>query len=479
MTVNEIEARTGLDRGTVRYYESEGLIKPVREPNGYRNYSEADLEKLQKVKLLRTLGFSVDDIRAMDAAGGGDFQDRLRARSKSLDARAGALEDAKRVIENMLADRAEYGSLRSDAYLTQLESGGTALPEAAPPEPEPEGEPEPRPDYAGPWARYFARMIDWSILELLYALVSGGLLDRPPIPSGWGAVLNTVLLLAATLLLEPVFLWTLGATPGKLLLGLRVRGRGGENLPLGDACARTWGVLFWGEGLRIPLVALWRNIKSFRDAKRDYELPWESGSDVISLGGQKRRIAVTAAWLAVNLALMAALNLHYYMPLHRGELTPAELAENVNRYMEHNLDYDRWRLNADGTWTDTFVPSPGTVYLDRVGEKFEPAPVELTVENGVVTGLVWRQSTMMSATDVTYTHGLFVRALSAGLAGASKKENIFALSGLENRTNFAGISGGEMDYGPWRVVWTVDDQSLGTNRGDRYDVELTITGTDR
>ena len=471
MTVNEIEARTGLDRGTVRYYEAEGLIRPAREPNGYRNYSEADLEKLQKVKLLRTLGFSLDDIRAMDA-GDGDFQDRLRARIRSLDARAEDIEDARRVIQQMLADGAAYESLRSDDYLTQLESGAPALPEAAPPEPE---EPEPRPDYAGPWPRFFARTIDWSLLELLYAFVSVGLFDRPPVPSGWEAVLKTVLLLAATLLLEPVFLWTLGATPGKLLLGLRVQGRNGETLPLGEACARTWGVLFWGEGLRIPLVSLWRNIRSFRDAKRELELPWENGSDVISVCGTERRIAVTAVWLAVNLALTAGLVYHYYMPLHRGDLTAAELAENVNRYMEHNLDYDHWRLDEDGGWTYTFTPSVGDMGFNTDGTDFTPAPVELTVENGVVTGLSWHQSTLESITDAAHTHGIFVRALTVSLAGASKMGNIFALSALEDQAAYAGLSGGDTVYGPWHVVWTVDAVFLNQTGQIRRDVELTVT----
>ncbi len=475
MTVNEIEARTGLDRGTVRYYEAQGLVKPAREPNGYRNYTEADLEKLQKVKLLRALDFSLEDIRAMDADGS-DFPDRLRARIRSLDARAGAIEDAKRVLEQMLADGAAYESLRSDAYLTQLGSDAPALPEAAPEPPEaPTVPPEPRPDYAGPWPRFFARAIDWSLLSLLYAFVSVGLFDRPPTTSGWETVLKTVLLLAATLLLEPVFLWTLGATPGKLLLGLRVQGRDGQTLPLGQASARTWGVLFWGEGLRIPLVSLWRNIKSFRDAKRELELPWESGSDVISVGGTERRAAVVAVWLAVDLALTAGLVYHYYMPLHRGELTAAELAENVNRYMEHSLNYDHWRLDEDGGWTYTFTPSVGDLGFNTDGTDFKPAPVELTVENGVVTGLSWRQTTLESIMGTANTHGIFVRALTVGLAGASKGGDIFALSGLEDRTAYAGLSGGDTVYGPWHVVWTVDAVFQNQTGLIRRDVELTIT----
>ena len=36
MTIRDIQARTGLDRATVYYYEREGLISPARQANGYR-----------------------------------------------------------------------------------------------------------------------------------------------------------------------------------------------------------------------------------------------------------------------------------------------------------------------------------------------------------------------------------------------------------------------------------------------------------
>lgn len=86
-----MEPRTGPERGAVRFYEQKGLIKPAREPNGYRNYSEDDLEKLLKIKLLRVLSFSVEDIGAMDADAG-DFTERLRARARSLEARQEDIE---------------------------------------------------------------------------------------------------------------------------------------------------------------------------------------------------------------------------------------------------------------------------------------------------------------------------------------------------------------------------------------------------
>ena len=65
MTIKEIEERSGLQRANIRFYEQEGLISPRRQSNGYREYSEEDLRQLQRILLLRTLGLSLDEIRAL------------------------------------------------------------------------------------------------------------------------------------------------------------------------------------------------------------------------------------------------------------------------------------------------------------------------------------------------------------------------------------------------------------------------------
>lgn len=65
MTIKEIETRTGLPRASVRFYEREGFLSPSRGENGYRNYSEEDCQTLLKIKLLRQLGCSLEEIRSL------------------------------------------------------------------------------------------------------------------------------------------------------------------------------------------------------------------------------------------------------------------------------------------------------------------------------------------------------------------------------------------------------------------------------
>lgn len=63
MTIKEIETMLNIPRATVRFYEKENLVHPIREKNGYRNYSEEDVAVLMKVVTLRKLGIKVEDIK--------------------------------------------------------------------------------------------------------------------------------------------------------------------------------------------------------------------------------------------------------------------------------------------------------------------------------------------------------------------------------------------------------------------------------
>ena len=66
MKINEVEAAVGVTKKNIRFYEEEGLISPSREPgNGYRSYSQADVERLRRIKLLRKLDVPLAEIRQM------------------------------------------------------------------------------------------------------------------------------------------------------------------------------------------------------------------------------------------------------------------------------------------------------------------------------------------------------------------------------------------------------------------------------
>lgn len=67
MTIKDVEDLTGITRQNIRYYERENLISPRRNPeNQYREYSSADVKALNRIRLYRKLGVSIEDIRRLN-----------------------------------------------------------------------------------------------------------------------------------------------------------------------------------------------------------------------------------------------------------------------------------------------------------------------------------------------------------------------------------------------------------------------------
>ena len=84
MTIREIEARCQMERANIRFYEREGLLTAQRLPNGYRDYTEEDVQTLLRIRLLRSLHVSLDDIRALQS-GEKALSDTLRAQLAQLE----------------------------------------------------------------------------------------------------------------------------------------------------------------------------------------------------------------------------------------------------------------------------------------------------------------------------------------------------------------------------------------------------------
>lgn len=63
MNIGDVAERSGLPAKTIRYYEDIGLVKPLRDTNGYRSFREKELHKLAFIGRVRALGFSIKDCR--------------------------------------------------------------------------------------------------------------------------------------------------------------------------------------------------------------------------------------------------------------------------------------------------------------------------------------------------------------------------------------------------------------------------------
>lgn len=76
MNIGQAAEISGVPAKTIRYYESIQLIPPAnRLENGYRDYSEQDIQTLQFIHRARNLGFSIKDVSNLLTL----WQDKKRA----------------------------------------------------------------------------------------------------------------------------------------------------------------------------------------------------------------------------------------------------------------------------------------------------------------------------------------------------------------------------------------------------------------
>jgi MerR family copper efflux transcriptional regulator len=118
MQIGQVADRTGLSLRTIRFYEENGLVVPTaRSDGGFRLYSEADVARLDVVKRMKPLGFTLEEMQELLAllhdlehttADRSELLDRVRMFHEAATARVTALRDQLAVAEGFAGDLAEH-----------------------------------------------------------------------------------------------------------------------------------------------------------------------------------------------------------------------------------------------------------------------------------------------------------------------------------------------------------------------------------
>ena len=411
MNVREIEQQLGIPRANIRYYEKEGLLHPQRGSNNYRVYTDEDIEALKKIRLLRQLDMPIETIRAVQA-GEVPLTDAVARQERLLENEAVKLEQAQEVCRSILADGVTYAALEPARY----EQARPALPgQAASEPPQPERPPVEGAEWAfNPWQRFWARFLDVHLatgaaavfLSLVCHITAAA--GGNQIVGFFSLVLGWMLVLA----IEPLLLSAWGTTPGKWLLGLELRSCAGEKLSYREGLQRTWGVLGTGYGFEIPVYSLYRLYKSYRACVDNVEMSYdrEQGFQYYSIvPGQwwYRRASAAVALLALLVWAEVWCSYQGLAPPNRGDITKAELAENVNALADRLgqglwVDEDGYKLaeqtssvlETDGSWVEE-------VYGERVSDK--PVYTVETDENGYVTAVTVTEEGSFEGEDSSFS----------------------------------------------------------------------------
>lgn len=62
LTIGDLARRTGLAVSAIRFYETHGILAPLRNAGGHRRYARTDIRRLSFVIAAQRLGFSLTEI---------------------------------------------------------------------------------------------------------------------------------------------------------------------------------------------------------------------------------------------------------------------------------------------------------------------------------------------------------------------------------------------------------------------------------
>jgi len=110
MLINEVSKITGLTKKAIEYYTIQGLVCPNILENGYRDYDQSDINKLNTISILRQLGLSTNEIKSV-------LSDESRAVLHTLSVQkelSFQREQAKKLLLDKLCQGFSYSEISKD-----------------------------------------------------------------------------------------------------------------------------------------------------------------------------------------------------------------------------------------------------------------------------------------------------------------------------------------------------------------------------
>lgn len=396
MRIIELESLSGLDRATIRYYERENMIHPLRQENGYRDYTQEDLLELKKIKLLRQLGMPLYKIRQLQQ-GSDDIYEILEDQIQSLEQQQKQAAHSAQVCRRMQEDSVTYATMDPEIYLKALKEPPTEA-KTALNDSKAFREFVPRPYH--PFRHFFARIADMVMLSVFIYFFQAVILQMGLDSKIFGAF--SILLLVLYIPIEAAFYSLFAATPGKLMFGIRVMQVDGCKLRYEAALSRAFRVYRYGMGWGIPFYSIYRLWKSMQQYDTN-EICWNNESEVLYTDSFRDRCIAWILAVGLTVGSVAVSNYMVDYPQYSGKgLTVAEFAMNFNNYQKVFSPDNPINLQPDGTFVNRgtsnmiFVGEEGNIagdeytYLYRDGELNGITVAYESTGNGLLNMLPWR-----------------------------------------------------------------------------------------
>jgi len=108
LNIGEVAKLAELPIKTIRYYEDIGFIQPKRSANGYRSFRQSDVHKLAFLGRARSLGFSIEDCRALlhlygaDTRASADVKRIAQEHLTRIDAKVKELQTMRHTLSHLI-----------------------------------------------------------------------------------------------------------------------------------------------------------------------------------------------------------------------------------------------------------------------------------------------------------------------------------------------------------------------------------------
>ena len=120
MKIKQVEELVGITRKNIRFYEDQGLLNVERAENGYREYHQEDVIRLQEIKLFRKMDISIEEMKALFEKKK-SLQICLEQHLKELEHRKEGLLKMQDMCERLILEHRSLESLNAEDCLEEIE----------------------------------------------------------------------------------------------------------------------------------------------------------------------------------------------------------------------------------------------------------------------------------------------------------------------------------------------------------------------
>ena len=111
LTIGKLAELTKVSNDTLRYYETEGLIRPAaKSAGGYRLYNDESARRIHFIKHAQACGFTLAEIRDLlelrrrDKACCGDIRARAIEKKLQIEGRIRAMKAMSKALDQLIAE---------------------------------------------------------------------------------------------------------------------------------------------------------------------------------------------------------------------------------------------------------------------------------------------------------------------------------------------------------------------------------------